>query len=130
MFHKCPKLFLRHACLERRPSEDLRSSLPLSALPVLARKVFLAVFFCSRAVLGRSWGALGFLGRSWGGLGSLLDRSWAVLGRSWASLGPLFAALGPSAGGLGASWGDLGASWGGFGAAGGAKNVDFPLVFQ
>ena len=82
------------------------------------------------AVLGRSWGALGFLGRSWGGLGSLLDRSWAVLGRSWASLGPLFAALGPSAGGLGASWGDLGASWGGFGAAGGAKNVDFPCVFQ
>ena len=72
------------------------------------------------AVLGRSWGALGFLGRSWGGLGSLLDRSWAVLGRSWASLGPLFAALGPSAGGLGASWGDLGASWGGFGAAGGS----------
>ena len=31
--------FLRHEFLARRPSEDLRSSLPLSALPVLARKV-------------------------------------------------------------------------------------------
>ena len=41
MCHKCPKRFSKTRIpefLERRPSEDLRSSLPLSALPVLARK--------------------------------------------------------------------------------------------
>ena len=43
-----------------------------------------------------------FFWRSWGGLGVILARSWGILGRSW----------------------------GGLGAAGGAKNVDFPVVFQ
>ena len=89
MCHKCPKLFLRHEFLERRPSEDLRSSLPLSALPVLARKGFFFALFRSWAVLGRSWVALGVLLAFLVVLGAVLDRSWIGLGRSWVALGRL-----------------------------------------
>ena len=41
------KLFPRCKFLKRRPLEGLRSSLPLSALPVLARKGFFLVLFRS-----------------------------------------------------------------------------------
>ena len=37
---RVPNVFSKTQFLERRPSEGLRSSLPLSALPVLARKGF------------------------------------------------------------------------------------------
>ena len=88
-----------------------------------------------------SWGGLGAL---LGGLGALLGRSWGGLGRSWvvleavlAALGSLLVVLGAVLGRLGSVlclssvvFGALGASWGGFCAAGGAKNIDFPYVFQ
>ena len=83
--------FLRREFLARRPSEDLRSSLPLSALPVLARKGF---FWGVLAAFFRSWAVLGRLGRSWSALGMILGRSWAVLGGSWVLLGRSWLLLG------------------------------------
>ena len=92
-------MILGHEFLERRPSEDLRSSLPLSALPVLARKGFswtlLEPFSPEEMRSNRSWPLLWWscllLGRSWVVLGrswAVLSRSWVVLGRSWSPLTP------------------------------------------
>ena len=61
---RVPNVFSKTQFLETRPSEGLRSSLPLSALPVLARK-------------GLSWRPFS---HQWS--------SWAVLGRSWSGPGP------------------------------------------
>ena len=120
--------------IERRPWEGLRSSLPLSALPVLAQTGLswrrfsllgglVAVLGGLEAFLLRSWVVLGGLGvileRSWvvlGGLGAVFDRSWAVLGRSWNGLWPSWAVLRRSWSGLGPSWGVLGRFWGGWGS--------------
>ena len=106
------KLFPKCKLLKRKPFEGLRSSLPLSALPVLARKGF---FFA----LGRSWGDLvrtcGGLGPSW----MVLGRSWIALGWSWIGLRPVLerssAVLGRLEAVLERSWavlGHLGAVWG------------------
>ena len=46
-----PNVFSKTQFLERRPSEDLRSSLPLSALPVLARKGFVFPYFSLLALI-------------------------------------------------------------------------------
>ena len=80
--------------IERRPWEGLRSSLPLSALPVLAQT------------------GLGRLGRSWGDLGAVLGR----LGRSWGGLWSVLGGLRSVLNGLWRSWGGLGPCWGGLGS--------------
>ena len=108
-----------------------------------------------RGGVGASWGVFGAswdrLGASWEGLGAVLrrswagfERSWAVLEWSWAVLERSWAILGRSKVVLRRSWGRLGVvlvglgailshlgwAWGDFEPAGGAKNVDFPLVFS
>ena len=88
------KFFPKRKFIQRRCLEGLRSSLHLSALPVLARKVY----------LGGLFSLLAGLGRSWGGLGAVLCR----LARSWGGLGAVWGGLGRFRGGLGAV---LGASW-------------------
>ena len=92
------QFFPKRKCIQRRCLEGLRSSLHLSALPVLARKgLSWRSFFAlgrSWAVLGRPWGGLvpscAVLGWSWSGLG----RSWAISGRSWSRLGGVLGRFG------------------------------------
>ena len=127
--------------IERRPWEGLRSSLPLSALPVLGQTGSIIAWRISLggvfSLLGRLGAVLGRLGAVLGGPGAILERSWVVLGglgavfdRSWAFLGRSWNGLWPSWAVLRRSWSGLGPSWGGFGAAGGAQNIDFPYAFQ
>ena len=83
MCHKCPKRSSKTRTpefLERRPSEDLRSSLPLSALPVLARKGFLEALGAVFARGNEVKSLLGGLGAVLLDLGSLLGRLGSLLG--------------------------------------------------